>query len=190
MVNDILITCADKDWYISHDDRNKLCERKNYLNNQFIFTDKVIQRIREINTFLKNEESRIRSRAIQIHQYQGQMLADKIIDDYEIDYELRLWNFSGHYAALDEYVFDGNPFYIDRTLLIYEPDSSSECFFSDNWNELPPTHPLGNEFFCYTFHAIYDHSPLAWEDILQIEEFDLCLTVCNHFESKQAPHPC
>lgn len=112
-----------------------------------------------------------------------EMLADKVIDDYHVCEEITLWNFSGYYTALDENTFDGNPFYRCRYFCLYSPHTP-EMFFTGNWNDLLPSHSLGKEFMCYTFHWLYDHSHLTLEDILRVEEIDININTYSCLESR------
>jgi hypothetical protein len=56
-------------------------------------------------------------------------------------------------------------------------------------------HPLKNQHHCYLFHHIYDHTYLAWEDIIRIEQIwiDVILSVQNNTmvnpDSKGNPVP-
>ena len=76
--------------------------------------------------------------------------------------------------------FEGNPFYKDYNLHIFGKEKSDQ-HFTDNWNEFEndPNHPLSKEYHCYLFHHLTDHTAIAWEDILRIDEIWIALTVRN-----------
>jgi hypothetical protein len=83
-MQDVFVQCWLKDWKNLTNEKNKIVyKRKRLLNDQFVFTDIVIQQLRKINSILKNEETRILQQSKAIYVTQKKWLEEKSIDDYE-----------------------------------------------------------------------------------------------------------
>ena len=172
-----------KDWRnLSKKESESVLNRKYSLNKNFLFTPLVIQQLGEINDLLRKEELRIKEQALKIYSLQESMLKELVIDDYEMDTEIHCWN-NNHYKLL-QVDFEGNPFYKDYSLHIFG-EEKSELYFTENWNvfENNPNHSLAKEYHCYLFHHLTDHTALAWEDILQIDDIKVEIVIRNHYFS-------
>ncbi len=65
-MQDVFVQCWLKDWKnLTHEENEIVYKRKRLLNDQFVFTNAIIQQLRKINSILKNEETRI------VHQSKG-----------------------------------------------------------------------------------------------------------------------
>lgn len=61
----------------------------------------------------------------------------------------------------------------------------------ENWNHTSLTpDELHEEYYCYTFHCLYEHTPLAWEDIMRIDSVWIDLKITHQFLSDKAYHEC
>lgn len=181
MKDENFIQCFLKDWKgLTKEERYKASKRKRALNDKFVFTEEVMGKLRKINETLQEQTIRVRKQAEIIFTFQEKLLKEKAIDDYEVEVEVQCWN-NRYYRRWDE-EFYGNPFYTDYYFLLFDPDTD-EIFFTDNWNEFQgrTEHPLCKEFHCYLFHNLYDHTYLAWEDILRIEEIWIEIKPWNQF---------
>ncbi len=110
-MQDVFVQCWLKDWKNLTNEENEIVyKRKRLLNDQFVFTDIVIQQLRKINSILKNEETRVLQQSKAIYVTQKKWLEEKGIDDYEAKIELTCWNDS--YYTLWNQEFEGNPFFL------------------------------------------------------------------------------
>ena len=172
-----------KDWKnLTKEESEAIFNRKFVLNKDFQFTEEVIRRLRFINDMLRKEELRILEKTQKIWAIQEALLKELVIDDYEVDTEINCWG-GTYYISLHE-DFEGNPFYKNHTLHVFWKEKS-ELHFTENWNDFEnqPNHPLAREYHCYLFHHLYDHTQLAWEDILRIDEIWVEITIRNQFFS-------
>ena len=110
------------------------------------------------------------------------MVKEQVIDEYEMDTEVHCW--SGTYYKAWHEGFEGNPFYKGYNLHIFGKENS-KLHFTENWNEFEnkPIHPLAKEYHCYLFHHLTDHTSLAWEGVLRIDDIWIEFTVRNQFFS-------
>jgi hypothetical protein len=137
-------------------------------NDSFKFSKKDILKIRSLNAKLKQEEARIKIFADELTKSLQKLKNNTIIDDF--NYDCRLGVFTSNKACNKRHGFkeDGNPIY-EAPLSLFNYNTDTE-FYTDNWNELPLEHPLGNEFFCYSMHCILFHAhELSWQDVLAID---------------------
>jgi hypothetical protein len=181
MKDENFIQCFLKGWEnLTREEDELAFKRQHKLNQKFIFTDEAILKLRKINETLHEQAFRIRKQLKIIYAFQEKLLIDEVIDDYEVDVEMQCWN-NRYYRRWNE-EFYGNPFYTDYILTLFNEDEP-DIFFTDNWNEYQyrPEHPLSKEFHCYFFHHLYDHTYLAWEDILRIEEIWIEVYATNQF---------
>lgn len=172
-----------KDWRnLSKIESESIFNRRYTLNKNFRFTQPIIQRLREINDLLRREELRIKEQSLKICAMQETMVKEQVIDDYEMDTEVHCWS-GTHYKAWHE-DFEGNPFYKHYNLHIFGIENS-ELHFTENWNEFEnkPTHPLAKEYHCYLFHHLTDHTALAWEDVLRIDDIWVEIKIRNQYFS-------
>ena len=186
--NDLFISCILKEWKdIDREERETLRERKISLNKNFLFNDENVQKLRHLNDILHKREASIQAHANRLREVQKEWLGNKWIDDIEMEYTLGLWN-----SRLDVLhpEFEGNPFY-KGTLnhFRFNDEEHDDAFINDNWNEaFGGTHTMANDFHCYTFHHLYDHTYLSWEDIIGIEQVWIEIVVQNQFLIDTAKH--
>jgi len=181
MKDENFIKCFLKEWKnLTNEECQLAAKRQHTLNEKFIFTNEAILKLREINETLQEQAFRIRKQVEIIYAFQQKLLKDKTIDDYEIEVEMQCWN-NKYYRRWNE-EFYGNPFYSDYILHLFD-EKIDNIFFTDNWNEYQycTDHPLAKEFHCYFFHHLYDHTYLAWKDILRIEEIWIEVYARNQF---------
>jgi hypothetical protein len=150
-----------------------------FKENEFSFSDDNIQKIRELNIKLKNEEVRILAFSIQLQNSITKLMNDKVIDEFNFDSSLSIYS-SDPECNKRNNSCQGNPIWEvkDFSLFKYGTD---DVFYSDNWNELPKDHPLGNESFCYSMHCIWGDSGLTWQDIVDIDAVWIDLKVDYQF---------
>jgi hypothetical protein len=181
ILNQNFIDCFLKDWKnITEEQHEMLRERCYFLNKKFTFTEKRIQKLQAISDMLKAEELRIKPHAERIYKVQEQYIAEKLIDDYEVEVIIECWN-DNYYRKLSQ-DFYGNPFFTDTTLLLFCKNLDT-TFYEDNWNEFQGP-KLKDQFHCYTLHHLYDHTILSWFDILKIDSVWIELRVWNQFFSE------
>ena len=136
---------------------------------KFNFTETRLKGIRALNTKLKLEENRVRTFADELTKTLTTLKHDKVIDDF--NFECCLSVFTSNMACNKRHGFvdEGDPIYEERYFSLFK-DYTEDIFYNDNWNELPPEHPLGNEHFCYSMHCILFHAyELSWQDVLAID---------------------
>jgi hypothetical protein len=175
------VQCFLKGWEnLSIEDRDTVYERKYLLNKNFVFTEEVKSKLRAINSVLQKEELRIKFQSEKIIALQEEWTSNGIIDDYELDVIMHCWN-DGFYEQWHP-EFENNSFFSDYWFHHFTKDRD-EIFYTDNWNKFQgrQEHPFAKGFHCYTFHHLYDHTPLAWEDILRIEKIWVEVKVGNQF---------
>jgi hypothetical protein len=155
-----------------------LDDRKDALNKRFVWNDEAIKGILHLNSTLIEAEMSLRDEFLNRKLELDLRLADddKFLTDYNIEPVINLQilledengeleePIEGIYYELNTYLSYGEHFF---------------CFFIDafdkngnplNWNGLlgdASTH-FKDEFIHYGIHELYDHTPLAWEDILKI----------------------
>lgn len=145
------------------------------------FTEIRLTRIRALNTKLKLEEQRVKLFAEELRKNLNTLKGNKTIDDF--NFECCLSAFTSNMACNKRHGFkeDGDPIYKESYFSLFN-DNKDDTFYNDNWNELPPEHPLGNEYFCYSMHCILFHAhELSWQDILVIDSVWIDLKVDYQF---------
>jgi len=132
-----------------------------------------IDKIRSLNQKVVIEEKRIRFFAEKLRVGLSSMRKEQLIDDFNFDSHLCVLSYDPDYVK-EKNLEEGDSIWDDNIYTLFN-DFDDETRFSDNWNELPPEHTFGNEFFCYTMHCICFHSDLEWKDIIAIDDvlFDL-----------------
>ncbi len=150
-------------------------------NENFIFSQTHINRIRSLNHKLKTEEERIRPFAMQLIDSLKKQVQEKQIDDFNIQQHLSF--FSNNTACNKRHgVEEGDPFSEEKGFLLFG-EQTEDMFYSDNWNELPKGHTLADELFCYSMHCLVFHGSLTWQDIIDIDEVWIELKVDYQFIS-------
>ncbi len=155
--------------------------KKNKAFTKFNFTETRLNRIRALNTKLKLEETRVRAFADELIKTLTTFKDNKTIEDF--NFERCLSVFTSNMACNKRHGFkeDGDPIYEEPYFSLFG-DNKDDTFYNDNWNELPPEHPLGNEYFCYSMHCILFHAhELSWQDVLAIDSVWIDLKVDYQF---------
>lgn len=143
--------------------------KRNKAFTKFNFTETRLKRIRALNAKLKLEETRVRAFADELTKNLNGLKDNKTIDDF--NFERCLSVFTSNMACNKRHGFkeDGDAIYQEPYFSLFS-DNKDDTFYNDNWNELPPEHPLGNEYFCYSMHCILFHAyELSWQDVLAID---------------------
>jgi hypothetical protein len=157
--------------------KSDLFARQTILNRQFEWTDEAKATILRLNRQLLEAEKAVRSEYSRIKAELDTRLAqgDDFLTDYNIEpticMQILLQNeeneweepIEGIYCELNEYLSPDSiwRFFIDAF------DENNEPL---NWNNLlgDASNHFKNDFIHYGIHELYEHTPLAWEDILKI----------------------
>jgi hypothetical protein len=122
-------------------------------------------RLEEINTKLTAIEKNIMNTAIRLDTNLQQELSDHIEGIY--DYELEV--------NIDCYVGDDLLCTLEELLKGCSTRSRYKWGLADgnNHNEFEhrKNQPMKDDRHCWLFHCLYDHVPLSWEKIAEIERF-------------------
>lgn len=168
-----------------------LDERKNKLNKKFEFSTENIIKIAKINELLQNKLLKAYDMAeVLEHMLISKMeLQHHFISDYEIEFRLHLFSREKYSEIAD---LDGNPFFTYEPLLLYfhkwnenctqqDIDDYNKSLKSTNYNHYPVGHPLHYQIHNLILHDLEDHTILAWQDIIDIDEvwFEVILNVQN-----------
>lgn len=155
--------------------RQQLKDRKSELDHHFPFTPEQVAKIEEINTWL---DKKYRG-AIKQAQYLEtialeQIKDDTFINDYEIDFVVDIYS-SEKYSHISD--MDGIPVYSGHPTMgfmkkAFHKQAELNWFLEENHNEFRfrSEHPLKHQHHCWLLHELYDHTYLAWVDILDVEE--------------------
>lgn len=165
-----------------------LNDRRSALNSQFEFTNENVEKLDAINKWLCDIETKTLDHAKRVVAFlkQQHKAECNFLTDFELDYRLELWS-PQKYAQCEP--LEGNPFFTLHALLPnfkrytnsenspfdWEMDDnpdSLDWLRNDNHNEFAfnSEHPLRFQNHCWLFHELYDHTFLAWQDIMDIEE--------------------
>ena len=155
-----------------------LYKRKKLLNEKFVWTEEAIERIRQLNQKIFDEEKLLykeyEARKKELEERES--ANDSFLTDYNLDMEINLSIYT-----FDDYV-DGE-WAEPTTGSIYDILNDRLCkksgmiarmnyFDHDllNWNVMigKAGKYFENDFIHYAFYCMYDHTSLAWEDILKI----------------------
>ncbi len=178
----IFTQCFLKDWKgLSKIEKKVLRDRRKYMDSIFVFSEENIAKLQKINDMLHKKEEAIHAHANLLRKRQKEYVDSNRIDDYEIDFELLLFS-----SVYDKFHpdFEGNSYYSNESLFHFgdNENDAEEFFVKENWNEFAnSSHPLAKDHHCYTFHCIYDHSFLSWQDIMQIEDVWINIVILNQF---------
>lgn len=149
-------------------EETRIRKRNHHIDSHFVRTQEVNKKLTRLNDKLIQEERRIFSAYRQLEKQCESMVENKIIDDYNIDIELNLWN-KKYYKKYDPSV-DGNPFFktTDHFMLFQSHESE---YNAEPHNEYLVNSPLAEISHCYSFHSLYEHyDELTWFDIYNIDE--------------------
>ena len=168
-----------------------LHERKNHLNKRFEFTDENLLKIEKINEILQDKLLKAYNMAEVLEEVliSNMQLKENFISDYEIEFRLSLFS-RKKYSEIED--LDGNPFFNYEPLLLYFHKRNENCTQQDidqykdslkstNYNDHPISHPLHSQHHHLLLHDLEDHTILAWQDIIDIDEvwFEVILNVQN-----------
>jgi len=149
---------------------------------EFVFTEQIISTLLQLNERLKKEELRIKPFWEKLVASLEQQVKDKVIDDYNLKSELAFFSDDKFYKRLYKEC-EGNPIWQDTTYLLFSNHKYEDHkeLYIDDWNEFGEDHPMAKIPFCYTMHCLVFHSPMAWEDILRIDDVWIELKVEHQF---------
>jgi hypothetical protein len=175
---------------------DSLHERKKQLNKKFEFTTETLFKIEKINEFLLDKLLKAYNTAELMEEELTckQHLNENFISDYEIEFRLSLFS-KEKYSGIED--LEGNPFFTYKPSLLFfykkngnstqkDIDDYKNRIKSTNYNDYPIGHPLHNQHHNIILHDLEDHTILAWQDIIDIEEiwFEVIVNVQNIFEVK------
>lgn len=149
------------------------------LNKDFDFSDDSVFKIRDLNSKLKNEEVRISKYVENLNKILANDVNEKQIDDFIINASFCVFSKNANCNKRHN-TEQGEPFWKDKSYTLFD-ENTDVAFYNDNWNELAKEHPLSNEFFCYTMHCLLFHSPLTWQDIVDIDDVWIDLNIRYQF---------
>ena len=177
----LLRKMEEKKWEQMEELLNK---RRWILNQMFEFTPQNIERIKKIDTRLRNLSVKIHER-VKVMESKAQIILDDpdFDDDYEIEGSLAFsWNDENSVLRLDDENYGS-----DFNSMIHITDSFyyAQGRFSHNiidvhkksknmdedidWNEAPLQHPKLN--ICYATHCICCHKLYSIPDLLRLNDF-------------------
>lgn len=172
----------------------ELEERRRVLNDQFIFNESNVKRIDKINRLLTQKQLEVFEQTAKFERLLQKEIEieDTFTDDYEVDFNIHLFA-ENKFQQFEDMI--GNSFYQFKAYMGFikgeykdEVNGLKESYFTDNHNmyQWKPDHPLRNQHHCYLLHFLYDHTILAWQDIIDIEEIwvEIELTIQNFSEVK------
>lgn len=165
---------------ITPEERIALLKRNKYINKLFEFTPEVCKKLFLLNKKLLEEEKRIFDFYRNIQKQCKKLVYSKFIDDYEIVVVLKCWN-DNYYKKFDPSI-DGNPFFETECdfMGFQEAKTYTELDFNDTHLDVT----MSKLKHCYSFHHLYDHSPLTWFDLRNIDSVWVELTVTyQHFST-------
>ena len=158
--------------------RNLLSERQKLLNEKFVWTEEAIERIRQLNQKIFDEEKLLykeyEARKKELKERESGN--DPFLTDYNLNMEINLSIYT-----FDDYVdgewgepTTGSIYDILNEQLRKESRTIARMNYIDhdllNWNVMigKAGKHFENDFIHYAFHGMYDHASLAWEDILKV----------------------
>jgi hypothetical protein len=162
-----------------------LRDRQIRLNKEFPFTPEQVGQIDKINTWLDQKYRAAIKQAQTLCDFaQKQVETDPFVSDYEIDFSIDIYA-SDKYSQIPE--MEGIPIYSGHPTMGFtkhdfehgksnhgniNEGGSLQWFLKENHNEFRfrSEHPLKHQHHCWLLHEIYDHTYLAWTDILDMEE--------------------
>jgi hypothetical protein len=168
-----------------HHYRNLLRDRQIRLNKEFPFTPEQVSRIKQINSRLDQKYRAAIKQAQTLCAFaQNQIKTDPFVSDYEIDFSIDIYA-SDKYSHIPE--MEGIPIYSGHPTMGFtkhdfehsksnpgniNEGGSLQWFLEENHNEFRfrSEHPLKHQHHCWLLHELYDHTYLAWVDILDMEE--------------------
>ena len=148
------------------------------------FNDKEIAKFRTINKKLTVYEKVIHQEIDKLYAYALKRVENVKDDVADFDIEIKLY----FYLSQKDPAFDNDS---DNIICIL----TGSIYRKSNWewgmndgkchNTLPAREgtPMENDYHCYTFHALYDHTCLEYSEILRIGSFNLELKLHLKYDS-------
>ncbi len=174
--------CCLNGWALPSKEEEKiLFERKIELNSNFDWSDENIEKLRKINDLLHKKEAEVHKHANWLRSRHKEWMESKRIEDFEMQVQIKLY--SSEYERFHPGM-KGKPFFIDKYLAGFghKEDDPDNAFVNESWNEYAhSSNPIAKDYHCHTFHCIYDHTILSWEDIIKIEYIGIDIKVWNQF---------
>ncbi|TRX36283.1 hypothetical protein [Flavobacterium restrictum] len=118
-----------------------------------------------MNQKLLDEEKRIFGLYQNIQKQCKELVYSKVIDYYEIEIVLKLWN-DNYYKKFDPSI-EGNPFFETECNFMTLQESAIYTELDFNDTILKATMPKMKH--CYSIHNLYDHCHLTWFDLCNID---------------------
>jgi len=116
---------------------------------------------------------------------------DDWLSDYEIELEVSFWLREDEPAYKED---DDNILVTFREYLTLLRTPAYECALDDGVNHniahSMDGHPMQGEFHCWLYHCLYDHTPLAPEDLLRIGHILVNLSVIYQHASAMVQGTC
>ncbi len=184
-VEEILIK-AENEYSKNKKEYKKAMERRQeILNDAFKFTKANIAQLDCLNKILAKKQQIV---LVQAEAFRKFIASNITNTDWEIEFTIDLFDNKTHFKNTDA---EGDSFFSGEFRLPFNKvkgyeDEDKACFYNDNWNEFRhrSDHPLGKQFHCYTFHHLYDHTFLAWQDLVSIRDvwIDIKLQIQHNFK--------
>ncbi len=140
-----------------------LFARKRVLNKQFKFDAKQLKQLIKLNKYLTVKQNEILEICSKLNKQLAKQVKTK--NNWFHDYEIEI------YMAFNNEQYE-DPIYESKCILHYSKNSkiNKDLGYRGNFNDRQETHPLYKQTHCYIFHHLYDHTSLAWQDIININE--------------------
>ena len=167
-------------------ENNAIYKRNEHINNQFVWSKIVDDKLLLINNRFREEEMRVFKQYRELEKHCQALVDIGAIEDFEFKVVWSCWNES-HYIKYDDSI-EGNPFYSNKSvgdfmLFQNEEEYVPNCHNTiKNMDHIPKNSPLIAEPHCYMFHHLYDHCyDLTWFDICNIESIWIEIKVTYQF---------
>ena len=153
-------------------------ERQKLLNEKFVWTEEAIERIRQLNQKIFDEEKllyqeyEVRKKELE----ERESANDPFLTDYNLDMEINLSIYTFDDDVDDEWgePTTGSIYDILNDQLRKNSEMIAQMNYIDrdllNWYVMigKAGKHFENDFIHYAFYYMYNHASLAWEDILKI----------------------
>ena len=161
---------------VGPDSNPELYERQYILNDMFVFDYNNIERIGQVNQMLDKQTKRAYQEALKMEEYilNEMKCENSFITDYEIDFRVALCSEKkySHFESMEgDPFFDFHPCLFNFRKKGHDSGSHFNWIFNTNHNEFGclDNHPLEHQVHCALMHDLCDHTYLAWQDIVDIE---------------------
>ena len=168
---------TDEEWSL-------MIERDNLIDQQFVFSEEVLQKLICLNEKLLQEEKRIFPIYKEIKNRCEALVSDNLIDDFEIELVVECWN-DTYYKKYDESL-DGNPFLEEECT--YMDFQKGETYVEKDFNYYKDRSYLPEIWHCRTFFELCYHTDLTWFDLCNIDEIWMEIKVRYQFFSDIKKH--